>query len=118
MSLPIACLLPRAMIFCSENPRRIPKSSAMKFRLQKLAERTRACNGVLYYVSLAERQVEVIADRGVMARIAAPEWQALVERFTEVARTGQLERACLTAIAGTAALLARHFPASEDAGNE
>jgi uncharacterized membrane protein len=71
-------------------------------------------SGVLLYLQLAERRVEIVADRGIAARVDPAQWQALCARFTDDIRTGPAEAAVLACIAGLHDLLATHFPAGED----
>jgi len=45
-------------------------------------------NGVLIYVLVADRVVEIIADRGIAERIAQPEWQAVCRQMDGTSRGG------------------------------
>ncbi len=71
-------------------------------------------SGVLVYLQLAERRVELVADRGIAARVSATDWQALCDRFAEDIGHGQAEDAVLACIARINALLTAHFPAGPD----
>jgi hypothetical protein len=75
-------------------------------------------NGVLIYVLLADRAVEIIADRAIAARIPASEWAALCAEVAERFRQGDAAAGCSVAIRGVAQRLERHFPASGGAGDE
>ena len=75
---------------------------------------TRANTGVLLYLQLAERRVELLADRGIAARVGAGEWQAVCDRLAADLRGGPAEAAVLAAIARVHDLLATHFPATPD----
>jgi uncharacterized membrane protein len=66
--------------------------------------------GVLIYLLLADRDVEIVADRGV-ARITPAEWEAICREMESHLREGRYEEAALAAIRATSDLLARHFPA-------
>jgi putative membrane protein len=70
-----------------------------------------ARNGVLLLVALAERQVEIVADRGVDSVVGSAEWQRIVDSFAASARSGAVGAALEVAIRDLGALLARHFPA-------
>ena len=51
--------------------------------------RTKAANGVLIFVSLAEHHVEILPDRGLAAKIPESVWQGIVSHLpTEVQRDG------------------------------
>ena len=67
-------------------------------------------SGVLLYVLMAEHRIEIVADRGIAARVSAAEWQALCDRMRERYARGQWREGSLQGIADTHALLARHFP--------
>ena len=71
-------------------------------------------SGVLLYLQLAERRVEIVADRGIAARVPAVEWQALTTAFAEDMRRGEPDRAVLACLGRINALLALHFPAPAD----
>ncbi|MEZ5459853.1 MAG: TPM domain-containing protein [Steroidobacteraceae bacterium] len=68
-------------------------------------------NGVLIYLCMADRDVEIVADRGIAARVTQPEWDAVSrERHGRPLRTGQFEAGLMAGIAGVNRLLALHFP--------
>jgi uncharacterized membrane protein len=67
-------------------------------------------SGVLIYVLLAERAVELIADRGVNARIEPGTWQGIVDRLTAALRAGDGGDGLVSAVAEVGALLEQHFP--------
>lgn len=69
-------------------------------------------SGVLIYVQLADRDVEIVADRGISARVAQAEWDAICRKLETGYRKGGFEQGSLAAIADITALLQRHFPAS------
>lgn len=76
---------------------------------------TRDNNGVLIYVQLAERAIEIVADRGLNERIGPQQWHALLERMREDFRAGRFEQGLAAAIDEVTDVLAAHFP--EDAAN-
>ncbi len=77
-------------------------------------------NGVLIYLLLAERAIEIVADRGVDAVVDAAEWQRIAETMKDAFRGGDFEAGIGRAIDAVDALLVRHFPArsGEPAINE
>jgi hypothetical protein len=72
---------------------------------------TVANNGVLIYVLLADRAVEVVADRGIAARVADAEWAGLCRDVEAHFRRGDFDAGSQLAVRGVARLLAQHFPA-------
>jgi hypothetical protein len=79
---------------------------------------TRHNNGVLIYVLLGDRAVEIVADRGIAEHIPAPEWQALCNEVSERFRQGDPTAGCCVAVQSVGRRLARFFPASAGEGNE
>ena len=71
-------------------------------------------SGVLFYVLLAEHRVEILADRGIAARVEAAEWDAICSRMTRRFADGQWREGSLEGIAAAHALLALHFPAQNE----
>lgn len=67
-------------------------------------------NGVLIYVQLADRHVDIVADRGFGGRVSAEEWAAVCRSMEEHFRAGRFERGALDGVEAVGKLLARHFP--------
>ena len=67
-------------------------------------------NGVLIYLQLAERCIEIVADRGIQRRVSQEAWQAIVAAMVEPLRRGEQEAALKLAIEQVGQLLAQHFP--------
>ena len=72
-------------------------------------------HGVLLFVSVAERYVEIIADKGIHARVPDDAWITVIARFSEPVRAGRTAEGFLAAIETAGELLMRHMPAP--AGN-
>ena len=72
-------------------------------------------NGVLIYVSLAERYARIIADDGAAKAIGQNEWRAIVDRLTADMKAGAAARALVGAATRCGDLLAQHFPGRESA---
>jgi uncharacterized membrane protein len=70
-------------------------------------------NGVLIYLLLAERAIEIVADRALTQRVAPAEWQAMVTRLSERMRAGEVEDGLTQALEEVSAVLVAHFPALE-----
>jgi uncharacterized membrane protein len=76
---------------------------------------THANSGVLIYVLLAERAIEIVADRGIAARVEQAEWQAVCDRMRERFAAGDYERGAIEGVSAVSGILARHFPADGSA---
>jgi hypothetical protein len=71
-------------------------------------------SGVLLYLQLAERRVEIVADRGIVEHVDAAQWQAICDAFAADIANGPAEAAALAGIQRISDLLAKHFPAGPD----
>ena len=67
-------------------------------------------NGVLVYVLLADRRVEIVADRGVDAKVASVEWQEICRMMERHFRAGRHGEGAIAGVRAVSDLLARHFP--------
>lgn len=79
---------------------------------------TQEATGVLVYVLLADRDVEIVADRGIAGAADAAGWQAICEAMEARFREGRYEAGVVSGIEAVAALLARTFPRGEGAVDE
>ncbi|OGW59456.1 MAG: hypothetical protein A2V83_05765 [Nitrospirae bacterium RBG_16_64_22] len=75
-------------------------------------------SGVLIYLLLADRDVEIVADRGIDARVGAAEWERICKEMESLFRQGRFEEGVVTGIAAITEHLARHFPARKGDQNE
>lgn len=75
-------------------------------------------NGVLVYLLLADRDVEIVADRGIHACAGAPEWERICRGMEAALAQGRYEAAVVDGILAVAQIMARHFPADPAQGNE
>jgi uncharacterized membrane protein len=67
-------------------------------------------NGVLIYVQLADRAVEIVADRGFEGRVSPAEWEAVCRLMEEHYRAGRFEAGSIAGVDAVGSLLRRHFP--------
>jgi len=74
--------------------------------------------GVLIYVLLADRDVEIVADRGIDRQVPAGAWQAICARMEAAFRDARLVEGVVVGIEEIAALLAAHFPRVGAVANE
>ena len=75
-------------------------------------------NGVLIYLLLADRDVEIVADRGIHTKLGAETWEAICREMEAAFRNGQFEAGVLAGIHAVGDHLARHFPARGGKSNE
>jgi uncharacterized membrane protein len=67
-------------------------------------------NGVLIYVLMADRDVEIVADRGAADRISPAEWEAACRLMESHFREGRFREGALAGVQAVGALLEREFP--------
>jgi len=72
-------------------------------------------NGVLFYLLMSEHRIEIVADRGIAARVTSTEWDAICTRMRACFAAGQWRSGSLEGIAAAHALLRQHFPLGGDA---
>jgi uncharacterized membrane protein len=75
-------------------------------------------NGVLIYLLLAERDVEIVADRGINAKVSAGEWEQICRRMESAFSRGDFEQGVLAGIEQVSRLLARYYPLRPGDRNE
>ena len=78
---------------------------------------TSAENGLLIYLSLFERRLEVIADRGILKAVPALKWNNSVFELKRIGRKPEPEN-LITAVRDMGSLLAEHLPATGANPNE
>ena len=66
-------------------------------------------NGVLIYLLLADRDIEIVADRGLNV-VQAAEWEAICKTMEQALRRGQFQQALVDGMRAVSRLVARHFP--------
>jgi uncharacterized membrane protein len=66
--------------------------------------------GVLVYVLLADKKIEIVADRGISAKVAQEEWDAICRRIAAEFREGRFEAGAMLGVNAITSLLAAHVP--------
>ena len=74
--------------------------------------------GILVYIDLADRKVEIIADRGVAPVLSQDEWRALCGNMTAGFARGAYEASALAAVTELNSLLHARYPRRGPARNE
>ncbi|MBT9494227.1 MAG: TPM domain-containing protein [Paucibacter sp.] len=78
---------------------------------------TEANNGVLIYLLLADHAIEIIADRGLNAKVSEAQWAAIVETLRSHLRSSQFEQGLQAAVAAVDGLLHQQFPLAPGQSN-
>lgn len=114
MSLPVLryALVPRAA------KRARAHRAALEQFFARRVSRTRDRNGVLIYVSLAERYARIVADDGIAAKVDQDVWQSAVDALVACMSQRRVGDGFVTAIESCGAVLAAHFPSDGGGPNE
>jgi uncharacterized membrane protein len=88
-----------------------PRARALEVFGQFRVWDTELRNGVLIYVLVADRNVEILADRGAAARVPASGWEAAARRMEQEFRAGRHREGSIAGVESVGDLLAAHFPA-------
>jgi uncharacterized membrane protein len=67
-------------------------------------------NGVLIYVLLADRDVEIVADRGFNDLVPREQWSAVCDHMEQEFRAGRFREGAVAGVQDVGRIVARHFP--------
>jgi uncharacterized membrane protein len=96
-----------------------PKQRALEVFSQCRVWDTEHNTGVLIYLLLADRDVEIVADRGIHARVGEAVWTRICQNIEAQFRAGKFEQGVIDGIQQITVQLQQHFPAfAEDNPNE
>ncbi len=93
-----------------QSPRARAEEVFSQLRVWDTAENS----GVLLYINWADRDIEIVADRGINARVTQGEWEAICLVIEQSFRAGQFEAGLLEGIRRITRLLAVNFPGASD----
>lgn len=97
-------------------PARVQRNAAQRLAREQFFARglhlTEERTGVLIFVSVAERYVEILADTGIDAKVPQSEWQSTVDAFVAQVGAGRVVDGFVAAIGRVGERLAAHFPAT------
>lgn len=112
----IECALEPRELWAGISPRERAAEVFARLGVGKTAQR----NGVLIYLLLADRDVEILADEGVAGdRVPAHAWEHCCQVMETQFRAGRFREGAVAGIQAVAAVLAEHAPpGAADAGNE
>jgi putative membrane protein len=80
--------------------------------------RTSGRTGILIYLSLAERMAEIVADDAIHSAVAPEVWGEAMAHLVAEVREGRIADGMIAAVSDVGAILATHFPRSQDDVNE
>ena len=68
---------------------------------------------MLLYINWADRDIEIVADRGIASRVTQEQWEAICRVIERAFRAGRFEGGVIEGIADITVLLEQHFPAGD-----
>ncbi|MDC7232940.1 MAG: TPM domain-containing protein [Spirochaetales bacterium] len=74
--------------------------------------------GILIFISLLERRVEILADKGISEKIPEEDWNGMVGELTQSLARKELAQGLIKAVESCGKRLQEHFPIQEDDVNE
>lgn len=82
------------------------------------AVNTRDRTGILFFISLRERQVEIIADEGINSKVEPDEWSSILNSLLSEIKKGNAAEGLERAIMDCSEILEKYFPVKNDDINE
>jgi hypothetical protein len=89
---------------------RTPRARAVEIFSQLRVWDTEHNSGVLIYVQVADRRIEIVADRGINAKVEQHQWDAISGAMKAAFQAQRYEAGAIEGIREITALLAQHFP--------
>ena len=106
--------LPLAQLWRGEDAR----SRALELFGQLRVWDTEHNSGVLIYLLLADKRVEIVADRGIDSKVGNAAWAAICGEMQRAFADGRFEQGVSIGVAAISDLLAKHDPLTETDSNE
>lgn len=75
-------------------------------------------NGVLIYLLLADRDVEIVVDRGIHMKVDSQEWEQICRKMEAAFKKGNYKVGVVVGIQEVTRHLTKHFPAPGMVRNE
>lgn len=73
-------------------------------------------NGVLIYLLFADHDVEIVADRGIHAKVGQAGWEAICHKMEAAFQRGQFEAGIIAGVSAITQQLQTYFPAESVSG--
>jgi len=102
----VEAALPLVSVLRGEQPRERALEVFGRLRVWDTEENS----GVLVYLLLADRAVEIVADRGIHRRVGDSAWHAICRRMEAAYRDRKFEDGAVAGLEAIGVLLAEHFP--------
>lgn len=109
--------LPLSYLWRDASTRQITRQRALAMFGKLRVWDTAHNNGVLIYLLLAERAIEIVADRGLNDLIEPALWHAMLQRMRGAFQQERFEDGLTQALQEVSTLLVQHFPVKEGESN-
>lgn len=106
------------LIVSEKTKKRKVYERAVRQFMESGVSHTKGRTGVLIFISMLEKRVELLADRGISKKISQEQWNGVVNHIVEGFQGKKFVEHLTEAISQTGDLLASHFPAHPDDTNE
>lgn len=106
--------LPTSYLFRDATPRERAVALFGKLRVWDTEDN----NGVLIYLLLADRAIEIVADRGLVNNVSNEAWEAIMSSMQGALRAGLHQQALEHAINHVSILLEKYYSSSKQGPNE
>lgn len=91
----------------------MPRARALDWFARSGVWDTDANNGVLIYLLLADRDVEIVADRGFNGKVTVEEWTAICHTMEQAFGRGAYMEGVVAGVQEVGNLIQRHYPATD-----
>jgi uncharacterized membrane protein len=71
-------------------------------------------NGLLLYLLLADHDIEIVADRGIAAKVTQEQWETICQQMEADFHRGEFETGVISGLQQLTRILAEHFPPTGD----
>lgn len=105
----VEAALPLSYLWRDEPLKHITRMRALSLFGKARVWDTAHNNGVLIYLLLSERVIEIVADRGLNDKINPPVWEAMVDTMRGAFQRGEFEAGLTLTISEISKLLVTHF---------
>ena len=95
-----------------------PRERAIELFAQLRVWDTEHNNGLLIFLLLADRAVEIVADRGIDAKVGAAAWRQVCQQMEAAFQQSNFEAGVVSGVQAVTQHLVQHFPATPHRQNE
>ncbi|CUT02614.1 TLP18.3, Psb32 and MOLO-1 founding protein of phosphatase [Candidatus Kryptonium thompsonii] len=81
-------------------------------------DKTRDQTGVLVYILLSERKLQIVADKGINEKVENETWQKIADKIAEQFKQGKYLEGIMEGLDEIGGILLQHFPIKPDDRNE